>query len=76
MNARAARALKAACLCALTVLAVMSSRAGAQPLPDSAPPAGYEDRLIGGGSLTPDISLGDYGSPDTSGLARSVRVDA
>jgi len=76
MNARAARALKAACLCVLTVLAVMSSRAGAQPLPDSAPPAGYEDRLIGGGSLTPDISLGDYGSPDTSGLARSVRVDA
>jgi hypothetical protein len=36
----------------------------------------YEDRLIGGGNLSPDISLGDYASPDTSGLARSIRVDA
>ena len=76
MNARAARALKAACLCGLSLLAVTGPPAGAQPPPDPAPPAAYEDRLIGGGSLAPDVSLGDYASADTSGLARSIRVDA
>jgi hypothetical protein len=76
MNARAARALEAACLCGLSVLADAGSPAGAQPPTAAAPPAAYEDRLIGGGSLAPDISLGDYAGPNTSGLARSIRVDA
>jgi hypothetical protein len=38
----------------------------------------YQDRFIGGGSMTPDISSGDAaaGADDTSGLARSVQIDA
>lgn len=38
--------------------------------------AAYQDRYIGGGNLTPDISAGDYSTSDTTGLARSIRVDA
>ena len=75
MNARAARAFEAACL-GLLLLAAVGAPARAQPPGAAAPPAAYEDRLIGGGSLAPDISLGDYASPDMSGLARSIRVDA
>jgi hypothetical protein len=49
--------------------------AGAQ---STAAPAAYEDRLLEGGNLTPDISSGDYllGDGDASGRARSVRIDA
>lgn len=38
----------------------------------------YQDRIIGGGSLAPDISAGDAatGSDDTQGLARSIQLDA
>ena len=36
----------------------------------------YQDRYLGGGTLTPDISTGDYSTSDTTGLARSIRVDA
>ena len=36
----------------------------------------YQDRYIGGGSLTPDISAGEATSSDSEGLARSVQVDA
>jgi hypothetical protein len=37
----------------------------------------YQDRLIDGGTLAPDISAGDYlYTSDATGLARSVRVDA
>jgi hypothetical protein len=42
------------------------------------PPASgaYQDRYIGGGSLTPDISTGDGATDDSSKLARSVQIDA
>ena len=47
----------------------------AAPAATPAAPA-YEDRLIGGGTLTPDISSGDYlSTSDSSGLARSIRID-
>jgi hypothetical protein len=61
---------------------VCSSTAHAEiatPLPVSAvnpqaPPA-YQDRYIGGGSLVPDISTGDEGTSDTTGLAHSLELD-
>ncbi len=75
MNARAAHALRwAACLGVLGLLTVAARPARAQTAGDSAV---YEDRLINGGTLRPDISAGDYlSTSDTTGLARSVRVDA
>ncbi len=78
MKARAAHALRwAACLCALGVVTLAVPRARAQSAADSAPAATYQDRLISGGSLAPDISTGDYlSTSDPSGLARSIRVDA
>lgn len=45
----------------------------ADPPPDEA--LAYQDRYIAGGTLTPDISSGDYVTSDTTGLARSVRID-
>ena len=82
MKARAAHApYRVACLCVFAVLAFTggspSARAqSAAPAAAAAAPA-YEDRLIGGGTLTPDISSGDYqSSADSSGLARSIRIDA
>jgi hypothetical protein len=79
MKSRTWRALHhAACLCGLLTSAVLSSPLSAQP--DAAAPAdagpAYQDRLIGGGNLTPDISTGENSTSDTSGLARSIRVDA
>ena len=80
MKAAAARALRGACLCVLAMLAAAGrpaqAQSEAQSPPGPGPPPGYEDRLIGGGNLKPDISLGDYYSADTSGLARSIRIDA
>lgn len=79
MKPPAGRALHfAACLCGLVASAVLGSPLRAQP--EAAPPAdaapAYQDRLIGGGNLTPDVSTGDNSTSDTSGLARSIRVDA
>jgi hypothetical protein len=49
----------------------------ARPAAPAAPAApAYEDHYIAGGTLTPDISSGIYGTSDTTGLARSIRVDA
>jgi hypothetical protein len=78
MKARAAHALRwAACLCAFGVVALTAPQARAQSAADSAPAPPYQDRLISGGSLAPDISTGDYlNTSDPSGLARSIRVDA
>jgi SdrD B-like domain len=79
MKARAARALSwAACLCGLGVMAATGPPVRAQSAPaPAAAAAAYEDRLINGGNLTPDISSGDYlGTSDPTGLARSIRVDA
>jgi hypothetical protein len=81
MNLPAGRALHlAACLCGLVVSAVLGSPLRAQP--QAAPTAdadsgpAYQDRLIGNGNLTPDISAGENSTSDSSGLARSLRVDA
>ncbi len=68
----------AACLCGSVAALAFSGAPRAQPqaaaLPDPAP--AYEDRLISGGGLAPDISPGDNSTSDTTGLARSIRVDA
>jgi hypothetical protein len=48
--------------------------ASAQSVPAPDAPL-YQDRIIGGGSLAPDISMGDGTTSDTQGLARSLQVD-
>jgi len=76
MTARVRRAaLLARCLLALGWLAAAVARAQTPPPAPSAD-APYQDRYIAGGSLTPDISSGDYTTSDPSGLARSIRIDA
>jgi hypothetical protein len=58
---------------------ILGTARGGQPQSDdsaaAAAPA-YQDRLINGGNLAPDISVGDNSTSDTTGLARSIRVDA
>lgn len=39
-------------------------------------PAAYQDRLIDGGNLKPDVDLGDEGSASPDGLPRSFEVEA
>ena len=63
-------ALLARCLLGLGWLASAGARAQTTP---PAPP--YQDHYIAGGTLTPDISSGDYATSDPSGLARSLRID-
>ena len=46
------------------------------PAPAAAAAPVYQDRYIGGGSLSPDISMGDNSTNNTDGLARSVQIDA
>jgi hypothetical protein len=61
---------------------LFTALAGAQAAPaqpPSLPPdaaGGYQDRVIAGGTLEPDISNGDIDSGDPSGLARSLQIDA
>ncbi len=78
MTPRAGRALRlAAWLCGRWVIAALSAPSQAQTAPP-APPArapAYQDRYIAGGTLSPDISTGDYGTSDTDGLARSIRIE-
>ena len=82
MKPTAGHALRlAACLCGLgmAVLAGVPAQAQSTAAPAGPPApaaAAYEDRLISGGSLTPDISAGDNSTSDTTGLARSIRIDA
>src|SRR5947209_20262058 len=38
-------------------------------------PIAYQDRIIGGGTLAPDISAGDAEFVDSRGLARSLQLD-
>jgi hypothetical protein len=74
----AGRALPlAAWLCGLWVLAALDAPSHAQTAPQAPPPQppAYQDRYIAGGTLSPDISTGDYGTSDTNGLARSIRID-
>ncbi|HET9330830.1 MAG TPA: SdrD B-like domain-containing protein [Steroidobacteraceae bacterium] len=76
MTARVRRAaLLARCLLAVGWLVAGLARAQTPPPAPSAD-APYQDRFIAGGSLTPDISSGDYTTSDPSGLARSIRIDA
>jgi SdrD B-like domain len=50
-----------------TDVAVAQTAAPAEPL--------YQDHFIGGGSLPPDIVMGDSATSDTQGLARSLQID-
>jgi hypothetical protein len=62
----------------LTALIVAcASQAQPQTQPQTAPPVatGYQDRIIAGGTLTPDISNGDPDGGDGAGLARSLQID-
>jgi hypothetical protein len=63
-------------LCSCTALASPSLPVAAQAVAaaDVDAPA-YQDHFIADGTLRPDISAGDANSVDTSGLARSLRVD-
>jgi hypothetical protein len=74
----AGRALPlAAWLCGVWALAALDAPSHAQtatPAPPAPAPT-YEDRYIAGGTLSPDISTGDYGTSETNGLARSIRID-
>jgi hypothetical protein len=58
-------------LCGLATF-VFVSAALAQTAPAEPP---YQDRYIGGGSLTPDITSGDGATSDTQGLAHSLQID-
>ena len=77
MKARAAHALhRVACLCVLAVAALTGPPAPAQDAPATGPPPAYEDRLLNGGTLAPDVSSGElFGSADSGGLARALRLD-
>ena len=62
-------------LCGLATIAAMSA-AHAQSVPaTTAPVPQYQDRYIGGGSLTPDITSSDGATSDTQGLAHSLQID-
>jgi SdrD B-like domain len=52
---------------ACTGVAIAQTAAPAEPQ--------YQDHFIGGGSLTPDIVMGDSATSDTQGLARSLQID-
>src|SRR5450432_1132224 len=58
----------AASLCGLSALA------GSAAVWAEASPA-YQDRIIGGGTLAPDISMGDADVSAGQGLARSLQID-
>src|SRR6202789_3269556 len=61
-------------LCGLGGLAYLSAAHAQSESPPPAPPV-YQDRVIGGGSLAPDISMGDGATSDTQGLAPSLQLD-
>src|SRR5437660_11061311 len=65
-------------LCGLSVIAALSAPSQAQTAPQGSPAqaSAYQDRYIAGGTLSPDISTGDYGTTETSGLAPSIRTDS
>ena len=66
-------------VCLLTALAAAQAvlaQPGASPLPPADAAGGYQDRVIAGGALEPDISSGDFESGDGQGLARSLQIDA
>lgn len=81
MNPRVRRAsFLTRCLPGLSLIASGVTGADAQTpqaaiAPAPADNSAYQDHYIAGGTLAPDISTGDYGTSDTSALARSIRVD-
>src|ERR1700678_1173279 len=64
-------------LCGPGGLACLSAAHAQSETPAPAAPAApvYQDRVIGGGSLAPDISMGDGATSDTQGLAHSLQLD-
>jgi hypothetical protein len=60
--------------CLLIALAAAQAATAQAPAPAAAA-AGYQDRVIAGGTLKPDISNGDMDSGDGAGLARSLQID-
>lgn len=81
MTRRAGRAsFLTRCLAGLSLIPTGASGADAQTPPvavatASADPPAYQDHYIAGGTLSPDTSAGDYGTSDTTSLARSLRID-
>src|SRR2546430_3770738 len=59
------------------LIAALSAPSHAQSAPQAPPiPAPtYQDRYIAGGTLSPDLSTEGYGTSETDGLARSIRID-
>jgi hypothetical protein len=57
------------------VLTTLAAPCYAESLTPAPPAAADQDHYISGGNLTPDISSGDYGTADGSGLTRSIRID-
>ena len=77
MKHRARRALRLATWrCGWWIIAASGAPLYAQNAPSTvpAPAPVYQDHYIADGTLTPDISAGEY-TTSGSGLARSVRVD-
>jgi len=58
-------------------LAGLSCSLAAQAQTETAAPAApaYQDRYIGGGTPSPDVSAGDGATGDTRGLAHSLEID-
>jgi SdrD B-like domain len=67
----------AALRCGLWLSAALWAPLHAQNAPPAAAPAppAYQDNYIADGNLTPDISMGDFGTSDPNGLTRSIRID-
>src|ERR1700723_2880129 len=75
MNSRRRLALRLAFgLCGPGGLACLSAADAQSEAPAPAAPV-YQDRIIGGGSLAPDISMDDGATSDTQGLAHSLQLD-
>jgi SdrD B-like domain len=62
-------------LCAALSASVHAQSAASPPADGPVPAAPYQDHYIANGGLSPDISVGDAGTTDTTGLARSLRID-
>jgi hypothetical protein len=76
MNPWATRAARrAGWVCGGAMLAVACGAHGAETMAPPSGEDGYQDRYIAGGTLAPDISAGDFATSDSSGLARSIRID-
>src|SRR5439155_12009358 len=59
------------------LIAALNAPSHAQTAPQAppAPAPTYQDRYIAGGTLSPELSTEGYGTSETGGLARSIRID-